>query len=118
MIGEKGAIMAGCYAESPRIIPEARMKKYRRTEKVLERIPGGGDGHEQDWIRACKTGKPASSSFEYSGPLSEMVLMGNLAVRFPDKPLLWNGATMEVTNDEDANAYVRRQYREGWSLPA
>jgi hypothetical protein len=47
-----------------------------------------------------------------------MVLMGNLAVRFPDKPLLWNGATMEVTNDEDANAYVRRQYREGWSLPA
>jgi predicted dehydrogenase len=118
MIGEKGAIMAGCYAESPRIIPEARMKKYRRTKKVLERIPGGGDGHEQDWIRACKTGKPASSSFEYSGPLSEMVLMGNLAVRFPDKPLLWNGATMEVTNDEDANAYVRRQYREGWSLPA
>jgi hypothetical protein len=45
-----------------------------------------------------------------------MVLMGNLAVRFPDRQLVWNGAAMEVTNDKDANAYVRRQYREGWHL--
>ena len=42
--------------------------------------------------------------------------MGNLAVRFPGKRLLWDGAAMEVTNDEDANAYVRREYRDGWRL--
>ena len=42
--------------------------------------------------------------------------MGNLAVRYPDRKLLWNGEKMEVTNDADANAYVRRQYREGWKL--
>jgi len=117
LIGETGTIMAGCYGESPRLVPESAMKKYKkRPRRTLERIPEGPDGHEQDWIRACKGGKPASSNFEYSGPLSEMVLMGNLAVRFPDRELLWNGAAMEVTNDKDANAYVRRQYRDGWHL--
>jgi hypothetical protein len=74
------------------------------------------DGHEQDWVRACKGGPPASSNFDYSGPLSETVLMGNLAGRFPGRELLWNGDAMEVTNDADANAYVRREYREGWHL--
>ena len=116
LIGEKGAIMAGCYGESPRLVPESQMKKYKRPRKTLERVREGTDGHEKDWIRACKTGKPASSNFEYSGPLSEMVLMGNLAVRFPDRQLVWNGEAMEVTNDKDANAYVRREYREGWHL--
>jgi predicted dehydrogenase len=116
LVGEKGTIMAGCYGESPRLVPESDMKKYKRPKKTLERIPEGEDGHEKDWIRACKTGKPASSNFDYSGPLSEMVLMGNLAVRFPDRELAWNGEAMEVTNDADANAYVRRQYREGWHL--
>ena len=86
LIGDDGAIMAGCYGESPRIVPESAMKKYKRPRKTLERIPEGSDGHEQDWIRACKGGKPASSNFEYSGPLSETVLMGNLAVRFPGRP--------------------------------
>lgn len=116
LIGKKGVIMANCYGESPRIVPESKMKRYRRPHRTLERIPEGADGHEKDWIRACKGGKPACSNFDYSGPLSEMVLMGNLAVRFPDRQLLWNGAAMEVTNDKDANAYVRREYREGWHL--
>jgi predicted dehydrogenase len=116
LVGEKGTIMAGCYGESPRLVPESDMKKYKRPRKTLARIPEGLDGHEKDWIRACKTGKPASSNFDYSGPLSEMVLMGNLAVRFPDRELMWNGEAMEVTNDADANAYVRRQYREGWHV--
>ena len=92
------------------------MRRYRTPRRTLERIPKGPDGHERDWIRACKGGPPASSNFEYSGPFSETVLMGNLAVRFPGKRLLWDGEAMEVTNDEDANAYVRREYREGWRL--
>jgi len=72
--------------------------------------------HEQNWIRACKGGQPAISNFDYSGPLSEMVLMGNLAIRFPDRELSWDGAAMKVTNDTDADSYVRRQYRDGWHL--
>jgi len=90
------------------------MQQYKRPRRTLERIPEGQDGHEADWIRACKTGKPASSNFDYSGPLSEMVLMGNLAIRFPDRQLLWDGEAMKVTNDADADGYVRPTYREGW----
>jgi predicted dehydrogenase len=116
LIGDKAAILANCYGESPRIVPEAKMKEYKRPRKTLERIPEGSDGHEKDWLRACRGGKPASSSFEYSGPLSETVLMGNLAIRFPGRELFWNGEAMEVTNDTDANAYVKREYREGWHL--
>lgn len=116
LIGDEGMIMAGCYGESPRIVPESRMRKYKRPRRYLDRIPEGPDGHEQDWIRACKGGKPACSNFDYSGPLSETVLMGNLAIRYPDRPLAWNGEAMEVTTNKDANAYVRRQYREGWGL--
>jgi len=116
LIGDNGAILANCYGESPRIVPESKMKEYKRPRKTIERIPEGSDGHEKDWIRSCKGGKPASSSFDYSGPLSETVLMGNLAIRYPGRELFWNGEAMEVTNDADANAYVRRQYREGWHL--
>jgi predicted dehydrogenase len=116
LIGDDGAILANCYGESPRLVPETKMRAYKRPAKTIERIPMGSDGHEKDWIRACKGGKPASSNFDYSGPLSETVLMGNLAIRFPGHELFWNGEDMEVTNDKDANAYVRRQYREGWHL--
>ena len=115
-LGDKGALMCGCYGRSPRLIPESRMKDYKQPPHVLDRIPGGQGGHEQDWVRACKGGKAASSSFDYSGPLSETVLMGNLAVRYPDRRLLWDGEKMQVTNDPQANAYVRRQYRQGWTL--
>ena len=82
----------------------------------IDRVPGGEGGHEKDWLRACKDGKPASSNFDYSGPLSEMVLMGNMAVRFPDRRLLWDGENMKITNCPEADAFVRRRYREGWTL--
>jgi predicted dehydrogenase len=116
LIGDKGSLIAGCYGASPRLIPESKMKTYKQPPKSIERIPEGSAGHEKDWVRSCKGGKPASSNFDYSGPLSEAVLMGNLAVRFPDRKLLWDGEKMEVTNDNNANAYVKRQYREGWHL--
>jgi len=115
-LGDKGKLMCGCYGLEPRLIPEARMKKFKQPKPTIARIPGGQNGHEKDWARACKGGPPASSNFEYSGPMSEVVLLGNLAVRFPDQRLLWDGPNMKVTNDDDANAYVRRKYREGWTL--
>jgi predicted dehydrogenase len=116
LIGDKGKLIAGCYGRNPRIIPETKMKEYKIPAPSIERIPDGEGGHERDWVQACKGGKPASSNFEYSGPLSEMVLMGNLAVRYPNKRLLWDGLNMTVTNDEVANAYVKREYRDGWHL--
>ena len=113
-LGDKGVLMCGCYGRSPRLIPEARMKQFTQPPKTIERVPGGN--HEADWLRACKTGKPAGSNFDFAGPFAESVLMGNLAIRYPNRELLWDGEKMEVTNDKAANAYVRRQYRQGWAL--
>ena len=111
--GTKGTIMCGCYGESPRLIPETAMKAYKRPAKTIARIPGS---HEQDWLRACKGGPKACSNFDYSGPLAEMVVAGNLAMRFPGKKLMWDGDNMKVTNLPEANDYVHRQYRQGWTL--
>ena len=67
-IGDKGTLMCGCYGSSPRLIPEAKMKEFQPPPETIERIPGGMDGHEQDWIRACKGGPPASSQLRLFRP--------------------------------------------------
>jgi predicted dehydrogenase len=117
-IGSKGVLRCGEYGNSPMLIPESLRKSYQKPAQTLPRIPKGDQGHEQDWVRACKDGKPACSNFDYAGPLTEMVVMGNLAIRPENvgKKLLWDGEKMRVTNDEKANDYVQTHYREGWTL--
>ena len=115
-VGTKGKILTGTYGENLRIFPETKMRAYKRPPARIPRIKNGMAGHEQDWIRACKGGPAASSNFDYSGPFTETVVMGNLAVLNPGKKLLWDGANMKVTNDEQANAFVKPEFRDGWSL--
>ncbi len=114
-MGSKGVLRCGEYGGSPRLIPEKAMKEYKRPPQTLERIKGS---HEQNWIRACKGGPAATSNFDYSGPFTEMVVMGNLALRPENvgKKLEWDGEKMLVTNDEKANDYVHMHYRKGWEL--
>lgn len=114
--GDKGVLICGCYGRNPRVFPESLRGALPSIPKSIERVPGGLDGHEKDWLRACKGSRPASSNFDYSGPLSETVLMGNLAVRFPNQMLIWDGENMQVKNNKEANNFVRRKYREGWTL--
>ncbi|MCF7849011.1 MAG: Gfo/Idh/MocA family oxidoreductase [Kiritimatiellales bacterium] len=111
--GDKGTIMCGVYGDSPRLIPESAMQAYQRPAKTLPRIDGT---HEQEWIQAIKQGRKACADFSYSGPLTEMALLGNLAKRFPGRELKWDGPNMRVTNHEAANAWVKRPRRAGWSL--
>jgi predicted dehydrogenase len=115
-IGDKGKLMCGEYGDSPRLIPESKRKEYKRPPKTIPRVKGGQGGHEQNWIDACKGGKPACSNFDYSGPFTEAVVMGNLAMRRLGKKLLWDGKNMKVTNDDEANRYVDEPRRKGWSL--
>ncbi len=111
--GEKGTIMCGVYGGSPRLIPETAMQSFDRPEKRLPRI---NVSHEQNWIDAIKLGGKADADFDYSGPLTELALLGNLAKRFPGRELQWDGDAMRVTNFEPANEWVKRPYRDGWSL--
>jgi predicted dehydrogenase len=108
-IGDKGTIVEG------RLIPESRMKDYRRPAKTIPRIKDGENGHEQNWIDACKGGPAACSNFEYAGPLTEAVLLGNVAIR-TGKRIEWDGPNMKITNIPEANEFLGRKYREGWTL--
>ena len=79
---------------------------------------GGRTSHEGNWIEACKSGvaSEAVSNFDYSGPFTEAVTMGCLALKYLDQKLLWDGENMKFTNNERANSYVKPTYRQGWSL--
>ncbi len=112
-VGDKGKLMCETYSESPRLIPESRMKAYKRPKKTIPRVQGS---HEQNWIDAIKGRTKAADDFNYAGPFSETVLLGNVAVMFPETRLMWDGPNLKVTNNEDANALIQHHYRPGWSL--
>jgi predicted dehydrogenase len=110
--GTVGTIMCGVYGGGARIIPEAKMQAAERPEKTIPRVQGG---HEQDWVRACKSGDPAGADFAYSGPLAEICCLGNVAQRM-DTRIEWDAENLKVTNVAEANKYIGRDYREGWEL--
>jgi predicted dehydrogenase len=112
-VGDRGKLMCETYGESPRLIPEARMQRYKRPRRKLPRIQGS---HEQAWTDAIKGLIAPPDDFDYAGPFTETVLLGNLAIMFPGQKLFWDGPNMRVTNHDEANEHVQHHYREGWSL--
>lgn len=134
-IGDKGMMMASEYAANPRLIPLSRNEQIN-VPQTLNRVPGGADGHYAQWVEGCLAGygnMELSAPFEKSGPLTEAILMANLAIRVADIPkprpngrgnyypgsnirLEWDNQAMKVTNYDEANQFVKREYRKGWSL--
>lgn len=111
-VGEKGKMLVtGWGGESPRLIPESKMQEYKRPPKTLAR----SIGHHKEWVEACKGRGTTRSSFDFAGPLTEAVLLGTVAVRV-GKKLNWDSDNLKVTNVPEANKYVHRQYRPGWTL--
>jgi predicted dehydrogenase len=108
--GEKGTIMAP-HGGTPMLIPYSKMKETKMPEPFL----GRGVNHYQDWIKACKGGPKPLANFDYAGPLSETILLGNVAALAGEK-LLWDGPNLKVTNHRRANEHLKRKYREGWRL--
>jgi hypothetical protein len=104
-IGKKGKIMGG------RLIPYSKMKEYQQPPKTLSR----SIGHYEEWIEACKGGKPTGANFGFAGLMTEVILLGNIAIRVGEK-LNWDSANMKITNSVKANEYIHREYRDGWSL--
>ena len=88
------------------------MREAKLPEKTIPRVNGS---HEQDWVRACKTGEPAGADFAYSGPLAEICCLGNIAQQV-DTRIDWDAENLKVTNVPGANKYVRKEYRKGWQL--
>ena len=113
-IGEKGVLTAGEYGGGARLLPEAKMQDYTMPEETLRRV--AGSSHYRDFIEACTGGEPACSNFDYSGPFTEMVLLGTIALR-TGKKIEWDSEQFAITNDAEANQLVSKQYRSGWELP-
>jgi predicted dehydrogenase len=112
-IGDEGKLMCGAYGRQPELIPYPRMKAYQKPKKIIPRVE---TTHEMDWVNAVKEGRQPSSNFDYAGPFTEMVLMGNLCLFEPGKKILWDGDNMQVTNIPELNKYVNPPYRDGWML--
>jgi predicted dehydrogenase len=128
--GTKGKIMCSCYGANPTLLPTSRMSEASSIPQTIARVP---EGHYVQWVNACIAGygqKTLSSPFDYAGPLTETILMGNLALRsynirgtngkgYPGrKKLLWDAVNMKITNFDEANQFVKREYRTGYKLGA
>ena len=131
-IGTKGKMVCDTYGLNPRLLPLSRNENLKITEKY-PRVKGGAEGHYNQWIEGCIAGygkQELSSPFEIAGPLTEALLMANLAIRgydiqkevlgedtYPGRSakLLWDNTNMKITNFEEVNQFVKRTYREGWS---
>ncbi len=134
-IGTKGKMMCATYGANPQLLPTKRTAEIQ-VKQTLERVPGGAEGHYAQWVEACIAGhgnKKVSSPFETAGPLTEALLMANLAIRgfdirvpkansndfvYPGRyiKLLWDNENMKVTNFDLVNQFIKREYSKGFSL--
>ncbi len=126
-IGDKGAMLAGRQSD-PLIFPESRRNEFEPPPKTLAR----SIGHYEEWVEACKGGSPAGAHFGFASLVTETVLLGNIALRMDERgsgrgqrrsrrvgpmpKLNWDGANLNVTNVPEANAFIHREYRKGWTL--
>ena len=112
LVGDKGTILG------TKLVPSSKRKDFQEPPKTLPR----SIGHYKEWIEACKGGKPGGSNFDWAGPLAETVLLGNVTLRvalrkeLTFKKLLWDSQAFQFTNCPEANQFLKREYRKGWSL--
>ena len=116
VIGDKGTLFSpndngGDYV----LLPEKDFEGYKPPSPSLPRAPR--NNHRCEWITACRENKPemCMSNFGYAGPLTEALLLGNVAMR-TRKRIEWDGENMRITNAPEANRFLRREYRKGWEL--
>ena len=113
-IGTKGVLIYDTYGNNPRVYPTSVDESASRVPVTVERIT---TTHEMNWANACKGKGTASAPFSYAAPLTEVMLLGLVALRAGQgRKILYDGDGMRVTNAPDANAYLTRDYRSGWSL--
>ncbi len=108
-VGSKGMLLAS-YSQHA-LWPEERFVNFKRPDPTIDE----SIGHHREWIVACKTGSPTTCNFDYSGALSETVLLGNVAYRC-GKRIDWDAVDLKIPNAPEAEQLLRREYRNGWSL--
>lgn len=110
-VGDKGVISCGGWGGAPKIFPSSKMQSYQRPAKTLPR----SEGHHRDWLKACKGGPPASGNFGYGARLTEIVLLGNLALRAGQK-IEWDAVNLKAKHAPQADRFIKEPSRRGWEI--
>src|SRR5882762_1808910 len=111
-VGSKGKMHHGSHGGMPEVFPVELNEQAKAVPKTMLRSPG----HYEEWLLACKGGPKPISNFEYSGPLTETVLLGVLALRAPGTRIEWDSERLRVRNAAELNRYIEKEYRKGWTL--
>jgi hypothetical protein len=111
-VGDKGKILGSFHGDKPRIIPEQKMKEFTGSVNPPE---DETERSEKTWIDAFKNGRQSPGSFLLAGPVTETILLGAVALRAGTK-IKYNSREMKITNNEEANKYLYREYRKGWEM--
>ena len=111
-VGSKGKMYHGSHGGMPQLLPASLKDAAAAVPKTMTRSPG----HYEEWLLACKGGPKPVSDFDYSGPLTEIVLLGVLSLRSPGERLEWDSASLRVKNNDVANRHIHIDYRKGYSL--
>ena len=118
IFGDKGMIVHGSHgAASCHLLPEGLMEAHSGENAPAEKIPRiKNQSHALDWLDAIRAARAAGSSFDYGGPLTQVALLGLIALRYPGQTLQWDDKGMRFTNHREASAHLRSQYRKGWTV--
>ena len=111
-VGSKGKMVHGSHGGMPELWPHSLHEQAQAVPKTMTRSPG----HYEEWLLACKGGPRPVSNFDYAGPLTEIVLLGVLALRAPGRRLEWDGANLRVKNAPELDPLIHTEYRKGWTL--
>ena len=116
IFGDKGMIVHGSHGGGGcHLLPDSLMEQFSGKNAPEQKIPRV-KGHAWDWAEAIRTGRKAGSNFDYGGPLTQVALLGLIAIRFPGQTLNWDDKAARFTNHAGANAYINPAYRRGWKL--
>jgi predicted dehydrogenase len=112
-IGDRGTMLCGGWSGTPRLFPARRRQEFELPPNTIPR----SIGHRPEWIQACKDRRPADAKagFAYTGPFTEALLVGNLAVRL-QKRVEWDATNLRATNAAEAEALIRKEYRAGFGI--
>ncbi|HPA18739.1 MAG TPA: Gfo/Idh/MocA family oxidoreductase [Verrucomicrobiae bacterium] len=114
LVGDKGIMTIGEFGDGCRFVPAEANRAFPTPDKVLPRVEGS---HRSDFFRACRGGAPACANFDYSAPLAEIALLGNIAMLAGLKCRVeWDGAAMRCTNRPELNRFLKPTYRDGWKM--
>jgi predicted dehydrogenase len=111
-VGSRGKMFHGSHGGMPQILSAELQKAAQAVPRTMQRSPG----HYEEWVEACRGGRRPTANFDYSGPLTETVLLGVLAQRSPGTRLQWDSGRLRVTNAPEIDRFIRTEYRKGWSL--